>query len=127
MTEVGNDREQSFMMVEVDDNELHFQAITRRGKTIDSGTLKQQEKPKPAPVETTGAKPSIAASAPLRPQLPLRPRQIYRPENRTPRHPAPSAGAPIVVGFGLDVELLVQQFCTPKKTSTPLARARARR
>jgi predicted phosphodiesterase len=56
LTEVGNDREQSFMIVEVDDNELHFQAITRTGKTIDSGTLTQQEKPKPAPVATSGTK-----------------------------------------------------------------------
>jgi len=45
------------MIVEVDDNELHFQAITRSGKTIDSGTLAQQEKPKPAPVATSGTKP----------------------------------------------------------------------
>ena len=57
MTEVGNDREQAFMMVEVDDDELYFQAITRTGKTIDSGVLKQQEKPKPAPVATSGTKP----------------------------------------------------------------------
>jgi predicted phosphodiesterase len=57
LTEVGNDRDQSFMIVEVDDNELHFQAITRTGKTIDSGTLTQQEKPKPAPVATSGTKP----------------------------------------------------------------------
>jgi 3',5'-cyclic AMP phosphodiesterase CpdA len=57
LTEVGNDREQSFMIVEVDDDELHFQAISRRGRTIDSGTLKQQEKPKPAPVPTSGTKP----------------------------------------------------------------------
>jgi 3',5'-cyclic AMP phosphodiesterase CpdA len=57
LTEVGNDREQTFMIVEVDDDELHFQAITRAGRTIDSGTLKQQEKPKPPPTATTGAKP----------------------------------------------------------------------
>ena len=57
LTEVGNDREQSFMLVEVDDDELHFQAISRAGRTIDSGTLKQQEKPKPAPVPTSGRKP----------------------------------------------------------------------
>jgi predicted phosphodiesterase len=57
LTEVGNDREQSFMIVEVDDDALHFQAISRTGRTIDSGTLKQQEKPKPAPVPTSGAKP----------------------------------------------------------------------
>jgi 3',5'-cyclic AMP phosphodiesterase CpdA len=57
LTEVGNDRDEAFMLVEVDDDELHFQAITRTGKTIDSGTFKQQEKPKPAPVATSGVKP----------------------------------------------------------------------
>ena len=57
LTEVGNDREQSFMLVEVDEDELHFQTIARTGRTIDSGTLRQQEKPKPAPVPTSGRKP----------------------------------------------------------------------
>jgi hypothetical protein len=57
LTEVGNDREQSFMVVEVDEDELHFQAISRTGRTIDSGVLKQQEKPKPAPTAANGAKP----------------------------------------------------------------------
>jgi hypothetical protein len=57
LTEVGNDREQTFMIVEVDDNELHFQTISRTGRTVDSGVLKQQEKPKPTPVGTSGAKP----------------------------------------------------------------------
>jgi predicted phosphodiesterase len=57
LTEVGNDREQSFMVVEVDEDELHFQAISRTGRTIDSGVLKQQEKPKPAPTAAGGAKP----------------------------------------------------------------------
>jgi len=57
LTEVGNDREQAFMLVEVDDNDLYFQAISLNGKTLDSGSLKQQEKPKPSPVATTGAKP----------------------------------------------------------------------
>jgi len=57
LTEVGNDRVQSFMLVEVDEDELHFQTIARGGRTIDSGTLKQQEKPKPVPVPTSGKKP----------------------------------------------------------------------
>ncbi len=47
LTEVGNDRDQAFMIVEIDDDNLYFQTITRSGQTIDSGALKQQEKPKP--------------------------------------------------------------------------------
>jgi predicted MPP superfamily phosphohydrolase len=56
LTEVGHDRDQSFMLVEVDDDELHFQTITRGGRTVDSGVLTQQEKSKPAPVGTNGVK-----------------------------------------------------------------------
>jgi hypothetical protein len=56
LTEVGNDREQSFMIVEVDDDDLYFQAVSRSGRTIDSGVLRQQEKPRPAPTGTSGAK-----------------------------------------------------------------------
>jgi predicted phosphodiesterase len=57
LTEVGNDRDQTFMIVEVDDDELHFQTISRSGRTIDSGVLKQQEKAKPTPVGTSGSAP----------------------------------------------------------------------
>jgi hypothetical protein len=57
LTVVGNDREQTFMIVEVDDDELHFQAVSRTNRTVDSGVLKQQEKPKPVPVGTSGAPP----------------------------------------------------------------------
>lgn len=55
LTEVGFDRDQTFMMVEVDDDELYFQTIARSGKTIDSGTLRQEkDPPKPGPVGTAG-------------------------------------------------------------------------
>jgi 3',5'-cyclic AMP phosphodiesterase CpdA len=54
LTAAGNDREQSFMLVEIDDDNLYYQAITRSGRTIDSGVLPQQ--PKPAPVGTTGVR-----------------------------------------------------------------------
>jgi predicted phosphodiesterase len=55
MTAVGFDRNQTFMIVEIDDDNLYFQAVTRTGETVDSGVLKQQEKPKP--VGTAGQKP----------------------------------------------------------------------
>jgi predicted phosphodiesterase len=57
LTEVGNDQDNTFMLVEIDDDNMHFQTITRTGKTVDAGTLPQQEKPRPAPVGTTGVKP----------------------------------------------------------------------
>ena len=57
LTDVGFDRTQTFMIVEIDDDNMYFQAITKAGETIDSGTLKQQDKPKPTAVGTAGQKP----------------------------------------------------------------------
>ena len=52
LTQAGYDQEQTFMLNEVDKDELFFQAITRTGKTIDSGVITRQ--PKPKPTETSG-------------------------------------------------------------------------
>jgi 3',5'-cyclic AMP phosphodiesterase CpdA len=35
------DQDQSFMLVEVAGNELHFQAVSRTGKTVDSGVIRR--------------------------------------------------------------------------------------
>ena len=50
LTAVGYDQDQAFMLNEVAGDELSFVAITRMGKTIDSGVLTRQ--PKPKAVET---------------------------------------------------------------------------
>ena len=42
MTAKGFDTDQSFMMVEIDGDALHFQALSRRGRLIDSGTITRQ-------------------------------------------------------------------------------------
>ena len=47
LTAAGYDQDQTFMLNEVDKDELFFQAITRTGKTIDSGVIARQLKPKP--------------------------------------------------------------------------------
>jgi predicted phosphodiesterase len=39
MTEVGFDTDRSFMIVEVTDEAMHFQTISRVGKTVDSGFI----------------------------------------------------------------------------------------
>jgi hypothetical protein len=41
-----------FMLIEVDRDELHFQAITRRGVTIDAGTLKKEKRQPAIPADT---------------------------------------------------------------------------
>ena len=50
------DRDYHFMLVEIEREALHFQAISRRGETIDAGTLR------PAPIDAGGPAP-----APTRP------------------------------------------------------------
>jgi 3',5'-cyclic AMP phosphodiesterase CpdA len=47
ITIAGYDQDQVFLLNEVDKDELFFQAITRTGKTIDSGVITRQAKPKP--------------------------------------------------------------------------------
>jgi 3',5'-cyclic AMP phosphodiesterase CpdA len=41
-TAAGFDKDYHFMLFEIDGDEMHFQAISRTGTTIDSGTLKKQ-------------------------------------------------------------------------------------
>lgn len=52
-TAAGFDRDYHFMLFEIDGAEMHFQAVSRTGAVVDSGTLKRQEprkqeEPKPA-------------------------------------------------------------------------------
>src|SRR5687767_2543819 len=43
LTAKGYDRDLSFMLIEVDGKQMHFQAISRTGETIDSGVLLNQK------------------------------------------------------------------------------------
>jgi predicted phosphodiesterase len=47
LTAAGNDQDQSFMIVEIDDDTMWFQAISRTGKTIDSGSIARQKRTAP--------------------------------------------------------------------------------
>ena len=44
MTASGNDSDYAFMLVEIAGDEMHFQAISDRGVTLDSGTVRRAEK-----------------------------------------------------------------------------------
>ncbi len=44
LTEKAFDKDMSFMLLEVADNQLHFQVISRTGETVDSGVLMNQRK-----------------------------------------------------------------------------------
>jgi len=41
MTAVGNDSDYAFMLVEIDGDEMHFQAISDKGATIDAGSVRR--------------------------------------------------------------------------------------
>lgn len=45
LTEVGFDRDRTFMLIEVSGDELYFQTISRTGATIDKGVIKRREVP----------------------------------------------------------------------------------
>lgn len=44
LTAKGYDKDMSFMLLEIVDNQLHFQVISRTGETVDSGVLTNQRK-----------------------------------------------------------------------------------
>jgi predicted phosphodiesterase len=45
LTAAGFDRDYSFMVIEVNDDELHFQSISRRGETVDAGVIQRPPDP----------------------------------------------------------------------------------
>lgn len=58
VTEVGFDRDRSFMLMEVSGDELYFQTISRTGTTIDKGVLKRREVPGAGPAKLTPQTPA---------------------------------------------------------------------
>ena len=40
-TAVGFDQDQAFMLVEIGNDDLHFQAVSRTGATVDSGRIRR--------------------------------------------------------------------------------------
>jgi predicted phosphodiesterase len=60
LTAVGYDQDQSFILVEIAGDALHFQAISRTGKTVDSGVIQRGVRGPRDAVPTTPAQPSGA-------------------------------------------------------------------
>jgi hypothetical protein len=58
LTAVGYDQDRSFMLVEIAGDELHFQTISRTGRTVDSGTIRRV-------VAVSGAASAPAEGVPL--------------------------------------------------------------
>jgi predicted phosphodiesterase len=66
LTEKGFDTDNSFMVVEIDGDQLHFQAVSRLGQTVDSGTLPKLRKPQ----QSSASPKPAAAPASARPSTP---------------------------------------------------------
>jgi hypothetical protein len=57
MTAVGYDQDRSFLSIEISGDDLYFQAISRTGKTVDSGTMHRTVEVKGAAREAAAGKP----------------------------------------------------------------------
>ena len=49
ITAKGNDTEQSFMVAEINGDEMHFNAVSRLGQVVDSGVITRRKQPSPLP------------------------------------------------------------------------------
>jgi 3',5'-cyclic AMP phosphodiesterase CpdA len=69
LTAYGNDTDYTFMLVEIDGDEMFFQAINQKGVTLDTGSVRRVGKVEPTPGQTAQpvvpqAKPSPAQPGP---------------------------------------------------------------
>jgi 3',5'-cyclic AMP phosphodiesterase CpdA len=44
LTEKAYDRDMSFMLIEINDKQMHFQVISRKGETVDGGVISNSRK-----------------------------------------------------------------------------------
>ena len=107
------------MLNEVAGDELFFQVITRTGKTVDSGVIARQPKPRLDTVTTRP--PRRTSQADERSDEPVEASRgsavpSYRPEKRIRTPTLTSRGVPIVDGLVWTKYVLSSRFCTPKKT-----------
>src|SRR5207245_1670180 len=65
-TETGYDQDFTFMLVEIEGDNLHFESVTRTGVVVDSGVLPRPKPPAPAatptPAPTPTPQPTAAAT-----------------------------------------------------------------
>lgn len=92
LTDSGYDSDFSFMLIEIEGDQLHFQAIDRLGKTVDSGVVPRPTTAAPAQPATpeTAAPQAVPAASPV-PNPP--PTPAPSPTPPTPKGPAMSPDA----------------------------------
>jgi hypothetical protein len=77
LTEAGFDTDYHFMLVEIDGDEMHFQAISRTGQTVDAGVIRQAVRGV-APASPAPPGEPVPA-APVSPRPPVQPSPTPRP------------------------------------------------
>jgi hypothetical protein len=98
LTEVGYDADYSFMLAEISGLDLYFQAVSRTGKTIDSGVIHHTpfaEVAAPAaPLPASGSTPVVAAPVAAQPPVGPSPSPSPQPSpTASPATPAPTVTA----------------------------------
>jgi hypothetical protein len=83
MTAKGFDTDYAFMIAEIDGDDMHYQAISRKGDTIDSGTFKR-----------VGLSPAAAAAPPASSSAPAKVEKPASAADDAAPSPAPVAAAP---------------------------------
>ncbi len=69
LTAKGFDEGYTFMLAEIAGDELHFQTISSKGQTVDSGVIRRIDTPAgPKATATTGAKPPATGAKPPTPR-----------------------------------------------------------
>lgn len=142
ITAAGFDQDQSFMIVEIDKDEMWFQAITRSGKTVDSGVIVREKRGGATPVETakpvptTGTKPAPngkpASPTNAKPEAPANEKPAP-PANAKPTPPGngkpapPSTAKPAPEPNGKPSAEPVVQSTPPRNESTQPLGAKAER
>jgi len=106
LSDVGFDSDYSFMMVEIDGNDMYFQAVSRTGQTIDSGVVHHP----PFPEAAAPASPLPPGGTPV-PVVPV-----------SPKPPAGPTPTPVVTAEPTPAPTptpTLKPLPTPKPTPTP--------
>jgi len=106
LSDVGFDSDYSFMMVEIDGNDMYFQAVSRTGQTIDSGVVHHP----PFPEAAAPASP-LPPGGTLVPVVPV-----------SPKPPAGPTPTPVVTAEPTPAPTptpTLKPLPTPKPTPTP--------
>jgi hypothetical protein len=112
LTEVGYDQDFHFMLIEIDGRDMHFQAISRTGQTVDAGVIHQA--PGHGVTEASPAPPGEPV-----PAAPVSPRPPVQPTPTPPPGTAPQETTTPQVVASPKAQPTPKPKATPKPRATP--------